>query len=393
MTDANSVKKLRIALLVTAMFAVMGGPVLAPALPAIKAAYHTTPDIEFWAKTLIAITGLFSAIGAPLFGWISDRWSRKRTLILALICWGVSGSSGLVPQPFWMLLAGRGLFGLSLGGLLVANTALIAEHFDRDQRRHMMGLQSAFCSIGTVMSLVFSGWLADLHWRCVFGIFLTAFAVLPLVISCPESPERPSTPRRTASSSRLPAGLLLVYGYGVISLVGFAIIPTQFPFFAHGMGVQSASYMGLLIAVTPLTSALAGRIYARLSRDSEWYFFLVAGSAFLVGFSTLALSTNLLTLILGLAGIGTGFGLTMPHLNILLTRIVHRESQGRAMGILASCKFMGQFLSPILLQPVLVHGGYRFLFLFSGSLMLVAAIVVWGMGKRIRPEAKMKDSS
>ena len=56
-------RTLQIVLLFTAMFSSMGGPALAPALPSIKATFATLPDIEFWTKALVAITGLFSALG------------------------------------------------------------------------------------------------------------------------------------------------------------------------------------------------------------------------------------------------------------------------------------------------------------------------------------------
>jgi len=66
------------------MFAAMGGPALAPALPAIKEACHEIPNIEFWTKSLVGISGLFAAMGAPLFGWLSDNWDRRKALILGL---------------------------------------------------------------------------------------------------------------------------------------------------------------------------------------------------------------------------------------------------------------------------------------------------------------------
>lgn len=372
---------LAIVLLATAMFSAMGGPALAPALPSIRVAYAHIPQIEFWVKILIAITGLFSAIGAPLFGWFSDRWGRKRALILALSAWGVFGSSGMLPQPFWLLLAGRAGLGLSLGGLLAANTALIADSFAQERQRHMMGLQSAFSSSGVVLSLILTGWLSDAHWRLSFSVFLSAFLVLPfaLRISAPAS-AHPAT----QTCDHVPfwkSGVGGLYLFGFMSMFAFTIVPTQMPFVMKLLGVRSATETGLLLTAMPIASALAGRVYAKISRHvGMWSFFCITGIIILAGFQVLSLAANAGLLMVGMVLVGAGFGLGMPHVNVGLAQRVPPAMRGRAMGLMTSCKFTGQFFSPILLQPVLAHGGYTAMLHLSGWLMLASALIVFVAG-------------
>lgn len=374
----SSIRTLQAVLLCTAMFSAMGGPALAPALPAIKATYSQIPHIEFWVKMLVAVSGLFATVGAPLFGWISDIYGRRQALILAIGLWAVAGASGMLPQPFWSLLAGRALLGFSLGGLLAANTAMIADRFERHQQRHMMGLQSSFSATGVILALIISGWLADLDWRLVFMIFLPGFALLPLAIRSTDA-TAPAGPTAKAPVFSLAMGLLCFFGF--MASLAFNIIPTQLPFFMHAQGAESSARIGILMAVLPLSSAITGRVYAHLSHVfTMWNLFLFSGIFLLAGLWTVSYAADVPGMVAGLGLIGVGFGTAMPHSNISLAHVVPPEARGRAMGIMTACKFLGFSASPILLQPVLVQTGYSATFRIAGSIMLGVAGTVWLLG-------------
>ena len=377
LSEKSTAQVLQITLLFTAMFSAMGGPALAPALPAIKTAYQTIPDIEFWTKVLVAITGLFSAVGAPLFGWLSDRYGRKPALITALCLWALAGVSGMIPQSFWTLLAGRALLGLGLGGLLVANTAMIADSYSKDKQRYMMGMQSSFASSGIVLSLIISGLLTDIHWRWAFSLFLTGFMILPFAFLSPEPPPRPQTVVQHA----LPpfVYLIILCFFAFSTMLVFNVIPTQLPFFMIRTGIiKTASAIGLVLAVMPVASAVAGRIYARMSRHMNlWNLFMVGGALMLSGFYMISFSNGLTVLLFSLVFIGIGFGITMPHLNIVLTHIVPPQARGRVMGMMTSAKFMGLFVSPFVFQPLLSAFGYHTILRVAGGFIFFAAFVIW----------------
>lgn len=375
-------------LLCTAMFSAMGGPALAPALPAIQAAYHDIPNIEFWTKALVAISGLFAALGAPLFGWLSDNWGRRRSLILALAAWGLSGASGMLDQPFWTLLAGRAFLGLSLGGLLASNSAMIADCFINREQRSMMGLQSTFSSMGIIFALIVSGLLAELHWQWPFALFLSAFLVLPLTIAAPKGGNNPTADLAAKPGLPFSAPFLLVCLFGFMGMTAFNIIPTQLPFYLKQQGMHAASNIGMLLAVLPVTAAIAGRLYGRISmRFTLWNMFLFSGALMLTGFSLIAISRGMAGTIAGLAFVGMGFGTAMPHVNVVMATIIGAEARGQAMGFLTSSKFLGLFASPFLMQPVLAWFGYAPMFLFAGALLMLSALLISVLGflKTVNP--------
>lgn len=374
---------LRPLLLMTAMFAAMGGPALAPALPFIKASYHGLPDIEFWTKWLVGISGLFAAVGAPLFGWLSDNWGRRRALLLALVMWALSGASGMLEQPFWTLLAGRAALGLSLGGLLAANTALIADSFDHLERRRMMGVQSTCTSLGVIFSLVISGLLADLHWHWCFSIYLLAFLALPIGLATPTPP-----PATTESNDKVPSpfvgSFMLVSLYALLGMAAFNVIPTQIPFFLKAQGDFAAKHLGLTLTVMPVVSGITARFYASISRRfTFWNMFVLAGLLMLAGFALIGISTNTVEAVAGMALVGAGIGTSMPHVNVVMATIIPPRSVGRALGALAGCKFFGLFISPLIMQPVLAASGYRDMFLFAGGLLFSGALLLALAGPKI----------
>jgi MFS family permease len=373
---------LRPLLLITAMFAAMGGPALAPALPEIKATYHAIPDIEFWTKWLVGISGLFAAIGAPLFGWLSDNWGRRRSLVLALAGWGVFGGSGMIEQPFWMLLMGRAGLGLSLGGLLAANTALIAESFGSMERRRMMGLQSTCTSLGVIFSLIISGWLAELHWHWCFSLYLLALVALPLALLTP-TPKASPAPTGERPPSPFVGSFLLITLFALLGMAAFNVIPTQIPFFLKQEGDYAARHLGMALTIMPIVSGITARFYATISRSTGlWNLFLMGGGFLMAGFFAISFSHGSTLSLTGMALVGIGIGISMPHVNVVMATIIPPRSVGRALGFLAGCKFLGLFASPLIMQPVLAASGYRDMFRFAGVLLFLGAVLLAVAGPR-----------
>lgn len=377
MNDRRSAGYLALVLLFTAMFASMGGPMLAPALPGIRDTYVEVPHIEFWCKKLIAVTSLFSAIGALLFGWISDRYGRHRALLSALLIWGVFGASGLIKQPFWTLFLGRAMLGLSAGGLVTANTTLIAASYAREQQQRMMGLQATFSSLGVVVALVLGGLLANIHWQWVFAIFLLAFVIYPFAVAIPTPVSHEPVKESGSFGGVIWSRGLLLFLFGFVIMVGFNVVPTQMPFYLQEHGAHSPRAIGFLVAILPAASAVGGRLYASWSpRINPWRFFILIGVIMWTGFHAMGLWPGAINRALALVFIGLGAGLARPHVSIALLRYIPKEAQGRALGIMATSLMLGAFISPSVMEPILTRGGYIAMLRTAGWLMLVAALMV-----------------
>ena len=72
--------------------------------------------------------------------------------------------------------------------------------------------------------------------------------------------------------------------------------------------------------------------------------------------------------------IGMGFGLMLVNINSWFLSVVEPHRRGRASGLLASSFFIGQFLSPLLFQPIIELYKIQGLFFFVSCLTLAITI-------------------
>jgi MFS family permease len=66
----------------------------------------------------------------------------------------------------------------------------------------------------------------------------------------------------------------------------------------------------------------------------------------------IAWAVNYPIVLLGLAITGVGLGLLMPNMNFYLTSIAPDNLRGRVLSGITTAFFLGQFLSPLLSQPL-----------------------------------------
>jgi Major Facilitator Superfamily. len=84
----------------------IGFSVVLPLLPFLVGRYLTSQQIVVGMSALMSVFAACSFVAAPIFGALSDRYGRKKILMLYI---GHCPSSGLRPQwIFWkMLFNGR----------------------------------------------------------------------------------------------------------------------------------------------------------------------------------------------------------------------------------------------------------------------------------------------
>ena len=94
-----------------------------------------------------------------------------------------------------------------------------------------------------------------------------------------------------------------------------------------------------------------------------------------IGNVLIGLSTIYVFVVLGLLIAGIGLGLLIPNLNVWLVSTVPASLRGRAVGGLTTSLFLGQFLSPIVIQPVVQQFGLTGAFVVAGIVSLLIALV------------------
>ena len=149
------------------------------------------------------ITGLAAALyvagactGALLFGYLTDRFGRKRLFMITLgVYLAATGLTALSMTAWWFLLF-RFLTGLGIGGEYAAINSAIDELIPRKHRGRVdLGINGSYwigAAGGALLSLVVlneSILPGDVGWRVAFGLGVVLGLVILLVRrTVPESP-------------------------------------------------------------------------------------------------------------------------------------------------------------------------------------------------------------
>ena len=151
------------------------------------------------------------------------------------------------------------------------------------------------------------------------------------------------------------------------------------------MSNASASASGLAIAAFTLASSIASLRYGSIKQRLGFVSIVVAAFAIAaIGYVIIGFAGSYNLVLLGLIVAGLGFGLLMPNLNVWLASIIPDSLRGRALGGLTSFFFLGQFLSPIVSQPVTNLVGLGNTYIFTGVALLVVALIFLSFKKSIK---------
>ncbi len=367
-------RALKSTLLLTSTLTVMAGAAAAPALPEIHRVFADTPNIDLLTSLVLTLPALFIVLGAPLVGVLLDRFGRKRMLVAAVTLYALAGSTGLVAPSIFLLLVGRAFLGLAVAGITTSVTTLITDYYTGSARTEFLGFQSAFMGLGGSVFLGLGGVLADIHWRALFFVYAGAFALIPLIVITLVEPDRtrpvvaePGETLRVRAPVRL---MLFVYASLTLIQAVFNVVPIHLPFHIEQSIGGTASASGLAIAWLSLAYSVTAMQAGKLGRRFS-HFTLVTGTFVFtgIGFVITSAAQTWPVLLVGLPLIGLGLGLMVPHLNGWLASETPSAIRGRVVGGYTTSIFLGQFISPVISQPVRSAFGIAGLFAVTAGLM------------------------
>lgn len=203
-----------------------------PALPAIGASLSIAdPNDRQWIITTYFI-GL--GIGSLLYGPLSDRFGRKRVLIICLSLFLVATLCCAVAGTFTLLLIGRFAAGFFAAGSRVIAVGIVRDRFHGDRMARVMSLIFLVFMIVPVLAPSFGqAVLLVAPWRWIFLALLIvgALLLLWLILRLPETlaPENRlaitvrdlSNTLRGIVTHRSAIGYMMASGVVMGGLVGF----------------------------------------------------------------------------------------------------------------------------------------------------------------------------
>lgn len=370
-------------ILASAMLTLMAPAVVAPSLPTMERVFAAEPGASLLVRLALTITSLMIAVSAPVSGLVADRVGRRPLLVSSLALYAVSGTAGFFVTDLYVLVATRALLGVAIGGVMTAVSSTVADWFDGPERASFLGLQQAFASLGGVVFLPLAGVLATISWRVPFWLYsLAAVVALFAILAVRDRPRE--TPTVAARERRAVTGRVFgIYALALGVTVMFYMAPTQVPFRLESLGIGPA-VVGVVLAGSTLSGLLGGLMFPVVRKRLRFTGIMTVSLALLgAGWLLVGSTGTVFGTAAGLLVGGTGVGLSVPNVTLRLSELASPAWRGRVLSGLVTGIFLGQFLSPLAVQPLIEAIGVGGAFTVAGIVMATgAALAAAGSWKR-----------
>jgi SHS family lactate transporter-like MFS transporter len=196
----------------------------------------------------ITLTLACRAIGAFLFGRLADRYGRRPTLMVNVLCYSLlEFFSGLAPSLTVFLIL-RALYGVAMGGEWGVGASLTMESIPAKWRGPVSGLLQAGYPSGYLLASVLYFALPLLGWRGMFMVgVIPALLVLYIRRNVPESPDWLA---HTVAERKVSIWAVLRAHAGLV--VFAAVVMMGFNFFSHGsQDLYPSQFLGAQHKMTP----------------------------------------------------------------------------------------------------------------------------------------------
>jgi len=346
---------------VTLVLSVVGFGLLIPVLPSLVVEFqggsvHEGSHAYGW---IISTYALMQFIGAPIMGSLSDRFGRRRIILIA-----TAGSAvdyvimALAPTLAWLFVA-RIIAGFTAGVLSTAN-AYIADITPPEKRAQSFGLLGAAFGIGFVIGPVLGGVLGHYDLRLPFWFaagcaslnWCWGFFVLPESLK-PENRrafewKRANPVGALLALRHLPSVLALAGSYFILMLAQTITQSTwalytdaryQWGPLQVGLSLMSVGVLSGLVQAT-----LIKKIVPRIGETR----------AVVLGFTISIVSTigyGLATqgwMIYAIIVVGAFAGISGPALQSYITKHVPANEQGAVQGVYAGLASLAGIPGPLL---------------------------------------------
>jgi EmrB/QacA subfamily drug resistance transporter len=182
---------------------------VAPALPDIQHALHTSENSVSWILTAYLLS---ASVATPLIGRLGDMYGKERLLMIVLALLSVGTLVSAVASSLPLMLAGRVIQGAA-GGIFPLAFGIIRDEFPRERVAAAIGLMSALLGVGGGAGVVLAGPIVDhlsFHYLFWLPLFPVVIATAATHLFVPESPIRVPGRVNWAGAALMSVGLAAV---------------------------------------------------------------------------------------------------------------------------------------------------------------------------------------
>jgi len=375
-------------------------------------------QIAMWTGVSLGITPAMTAILAPAWGRLGDRFGRKIMVERSLVSFVVLFAAMAFVTKAWHVLAIRAAQGLFAGyGSL--SVAMAAESAPRDRMPSAIGLVQTAQRIGPGVGPLIGGALAGLvglrRAFLVTAVFYAAGLVLvhvmydeqathavaanprdlenlsnpenppnPSNLSNPPNPSNPSNPPNP--STRVTFRNVLAFQNFILMMVvifGLQFVDRSFgpvlPLYVEQAGrthAQVAMVSGVLFSIMACTGALGHHFCGRLVKRFPMRVVIAGGAAVAAaGSAMVGVSGNVFVMSAASTLLGLGIGAAMTAAYSAAGSVIPAGAHGAGFGVLTSASLVGMASSPFI-AGFLGGSSIRVVFLVDVVVMAALAAAV-----------------
>ncbi len=300
----------------------------------------------------ISVYGLTQAILQIPFGLLSDRFGRKKIIIIGLILFSAGSVVAAVSTTIYGVLIGRAIQGG--GAIAAAIMALVADLTQEVHRTKAMAMIGASIGVSFGIAITLGPVLATyigisgIFWLTA-GLALLAILVVLFVVPNPEKSrvhgDAELVPRQFFNVLKTPDLLRLDYGIFILHLcltASFVVLPLLIR--DAGLVPKNHWMVYLPILVTSMAVIVPFVIIAEKKRQMKKVFIGAIITLFLANIGLFKFHNDLIGIVGFLWLFFCGFNLLEATLPSLISKTAPGDLKGTAMGAYSSSQFMGAFV-------------------------------------------------
>lgn len=322
------------------------------------------------AAPVAALYFVLYGLGQPVWGLLSDRLGRVRTMRLALTAAAVSAALAVAAQTLPTLVVARAVGGAAMGAVVPTCLVYVGDAVPFARRQATLTDLNAATALGIASATALGGVLAaTVSWRVAFAVPAAAAALVALLLGrLPEPVREHPAPARIRTVLRAPAGRTVL----LLALVEGAVLLGLLTYLAPALesGGVSATRAGLVVSLYGLGLLVASRVVKRLSRTASPARLIVGGACGLVlAYAVVAVDQGPLAVAGASVLVGAGWAAMHSTMQTWATEAVP-QARAVTVSLFAGALFLGSGLATAALAPPAAD--LRWGAVFGGAAVLAA---------------------
>lgn len=315
---------------------------------------------------------LASFFTRPVWGWYTDRYSRRWVCIGGGILCVISVVLLLFTDKITVLILSRIIFGCGYSSLTTAAATVVCDVVTDDKLQQAISVYGVTNVLSQAVAPAAALWLYDYKYIYLVIVVLILTALVPILFFFIRYDENNfiSSDKKFEiyEKTALPSAYTIIFFALSASSVNSFI-----PVFAKENGIQGDSWFFIVSAIFLLTTRLFNTEIT--DRFGESKVFYTGDIIYISAFITLSFSGNLFLFLLAAALYGTGAGFIHPIVNTAAVKNCSRNRRGLATGTFMMSQDLGMTIGAISWGFISEKAGFTAVYLIVSILLLVMMYV------------------